>query len=184
MNFWYQVDMVRRTGAKSVLEIGKGSGVVTETLGKLGIRSTTIDIDRNLTPDIEGSVTDLPLPDASFDAVLAAEVLEHLPWGEVKRALEEIHRVARKSVIITVPYPGTIFAGTIKVPFVPWVRFLFKIPHFWRRHSFDGEHYWELGKRGYSRRLFRMCVRDAGFSILEEGHSADDPGRYYFSLSV
>jgi SAM-dependent methyltransferase len=42
---------------------------------------------------IEGNVTDLPLPDASYDAVVSQEALLHVP--DLQRAFGEAHRVLR-----------------------------------------------------------------------------------------
>lgn len=42
---------------------------------------------------IEGNVMDLPLPDASYDAVVSQESLVHLP--DQQRAFSEAHRVLR-----------------------------------------------------------------------------------------
>lgn len=66
----------------------------------LDIKRTRPDLD------IVGDIQALPLPDASFDTVLCAEVLEHVP--DPRRALKEIHRVltAGGKLIITVPHLG------------------------------------------------------------------------------
>jgi SAM-dependent methyltransferase len=52
---------------------------------------------------VQGDVLSLPFPDDSFDAVIAAEVLEHIPDDE--RAMSEIARVVRPGgrVAVTVP---------------------------------------------------------------------------------
>jgi SAM-dependent methyltransferase len=52
---------------------------------------------------VAGDATAMPFPDASFDVVIAAEVLEHIPAD--RRALAEIRRVLRPggSAAVTVP---------------------------------------------------------------------------------
>jgi SAM-dependent methyltransferase len=52
---------------------------------------------------VQGDVLALPFPDASFDAVIAAEVLEHIPDDEA--AMAEIARIVRPGgrVAVTVP---------------------------------------------------------------------------------
>ena len=55
---------------------------------------------------VRGDAYALPFDDDSFDAVIAAEVLEHLPEDE--RAMAELHRVLRPggSLAVTVPRWG------------------------------------------------------------------------------
>ncbi len=54
--------------------------------------------------DIMCDITDIPEPDASFDAVMCIEVLEHVP--EPGRALRELTRLLRPggTLIITAPF--------------------------------------------------------------------------------
>lgn len=70
------------------------------------------DVDAAVAPDLLGSLTALPLADASVEAVYACHVLEHLePW-EVATGLAELYRVLR---------PGG--RGIILVPdLVAWAR--------------------------------------------------------------
>ena len=46
----------------------------------------------------------LPFPDDAFDVVGCFEVLEHLPGAGPERALQELARVARRAVVVSVPY--------------------------------------------------------------------------------
>src|SRR5439155_2642894 len=41
--------------------------------------------------------------DGAVDVALCGQVLEHLPWSDVPRALGELARVSRKGVVLTVP---------------------------------------------------------------------------------
>jgi len=100
---WHQVDEVLRLGGRRVLEVGPGSGLVTDWLRRAGLEVTTVDIDGALKPTVVAPVTDLPLESGSFDVVLCAEVLEHLPYARVPAALRELARVATRGVVISVP---------------------------------------------------------------------------------
>lgn len=53
---------------------------------------------------VQGDVTALQFADASFDAVLCAEVLEHIPSELLPKACAEIARVTRGVAVIGVPY--------------------------------------------------------------------------------
>lgn len=54
--------------------------------------------------DIVSDITSIPVPDASFDAVLCVEVLEHLP--EPIKAIKELARVTKPggTLILTIPF--------------------------------------------------------------------------------
>src|SRR5258708_180301 len=82
MSYFHQLGLVETIGAKNVLEVGVGSGVLERELEARGVDVTTLDIAEDLQPDIVGSVTKIPCEDASFDVALAFEVLEHMPFEE------------------------------------------------------------------------------------------------------
>jgi len=102
-SYWHQVDEVVGFGAQTVLEIGPGSGIVTDWLRREGVRVTTLDMDPAVRADVHGVATDLPFGAGAFDAVLCAQVLEHMPFAEVDAALAEFARVARLGVVVSVP---------------------------------------------------------------------------------
>jgi SAM-dependent methyltransferase len=69
-------------------------------------RELRLDIDPGVAPDIEASITEMPMvADASVDAVWSAHNLEHLEPHEVAVALAEFLRVVRPGgfVLVTVP---------------------------------------------------------------------------------
>ena len=49
-----------------------------------------------------GNILNLPYDDNSFEAVLAVEVLEHIP--NLRKAIKEMSRVSSKYIIFTVPH--------------------------------------------------------------------------------
>jgi ubiquinone/menaquinone biosynthesis C-methylase UbiE len=53
---------------------------------------------------ISGSVLELPFPDGTVDVVGCFAVLEHLPGDMPRQALAELARVARRSVVLSVPH--------------------------------------------------------------------------------
>ncbi len=162
-SFGYQIQEVLSQKPSSVLEIGIGCGVVTYLLRKAGVKVTTVDFDSTLEPDIAASITDIPLPDQSYDLVACFEVLEHLPWEDLTKALAEIHRISCRYAVISLPHAEPRYR--IHIPlFCRWKTF----KHiFWKPelHSFDGEHYWEIGKQGYPLARIIEAMTYAGFSI-------------------
>lgn len=111
--FLAQVDRFLPSAPPSaVLEVGAGEGFVTRRVrdryplaSVLGLDLADEDLHRHWRDqDLAGVAADagsLPFADASFDLVLAIEVLEHLPHPG--RALAEMARVGRGRVVVSVP---------------------------------------------------------------------------------
>jgi SAM-dependent methyltransferase len=181
--YWYQASLVCKSAPKDVVEVGGGNNTVRRLLERAGIAVTTVDIDPALHPDIIGSADALPLPDNAADTVLCAEVLEHLPFERFATALAELRRVARKTVVLSLPHWGVTLRFCFKIPFFPECDFLWKIP--WpRRHVWNGEHYWEIGKTGFSPRRIRRAILATGFTIVTERVFPDDPAHRFYLLDV
>ncbi|MEX2291149.1 MAG: class I SAM-dependent methyltransferase [Mycobacteriales bacterium] len=111
-----------------VLDMGCGGGRHAFALYRRGADVTAFDMDaaelRDVTgmfaamqeagevpPDararaVRGTAYDLPFADASFDRIIAAEVLEHLPQDD--RAMRELFRVLKPGgrIAVTVPRWG------------------------------------------------------------------------------
>jgi ubiquinone/menaquinone biosynthesis C-methylase UbiE len=100
----------------TVFELGMGEGEIAERIrARYGdVLITGLDLpDAGLAKewssrDLVGMFGDagaLPVRDRSADLVLAIEVLEHLP--DPARALQELARVARRDVVVSVPNEPT-----------------------------------------------------------------------------
>lgn len=122
------VDFARlpvRPGA-DVLDLGCGGGRHAFEAGRRGARVLALDADHgelgqvsamaaamaaegelpagaSITP-VTGDATKMPFEDASFDVVIASEVLEHIPAD--KAAMAEISRVLRPGGIAAVTVPA------------------------------------------------------------------------------
>lgn len=184
ISYWYQIDEVLRTKPKNVLEIGVGNKTVSNYLKNQGIDVTTVNIDPNLEPDRVGSVTELSgfFEKRSYDTVLCAEVLEHLPFDCFEVALKEMKYVAKNFVILSLPHFGIELMFRIKIPLVKEKSLLIKLPYY-KEHKFDGEHYWEIGKKGYPTesvvtRLSNIFKIDRNYLI------PDNPYHMIFVLNV
>ena len=54
VSYWHQITEVINSGAKTVLEIGTGTGTVRDCLRGLGVAVTVVDIDESLGADRVG----------------------------------------------------------------------------------------------------------------------------------
>jgi len=95
---------------QTILEIGAGDGLLITALRDKGYDPVALDISRSALKYIkgdklvQGNGDSLPFFSNTFDLVLACEVLEHLPVSLYKNVLQEIERVAKKHILVTVPY--------------------------------------------------------------------------------
>lgn len=183
---WHQADEVRKVAPErgSVLEIGPGCGHTTWLLKYFGLSVTTLDYDPAANPDMVGDVTHLEaIPDRHFDCALAAEVLEHLPFSEFGTALLELRRVSRGHVIVTLPAPLVGVAVALNLPKVKPFNLTVGLPY-WRTHRFDGQHHWELGKRGYSKRRVLAEFARAGLTVKRHFRPTLSLNAYFFVAAV
>jgi SAM-dependent methyltransferase len=107
---------VRGRGLR-ILEVGPGEGWLTGILAGRGHRVIAVDLSRPWLAAIPAGatagkaaaeMTHLPFADANFDAVVAAEVIEHIP--DMAGALAEAARVLAPGgrLVVTVPYRETL----------------------------------------------------------------------------
>ena len=94
----------------SLLDAACGNGIFTNmVLERLPhVKINAFDRSENALRYVKaekflGEIDDIPFPDASFDCVVAHDVIEHLPINVFSRAVDELARVARKYIIIAVP---------------------------------------------------------------------------------
>lgn len=112
------VQMLHRSGATDVLDLGCGNGALTHALAAEAFTVTGTDssatgirIARQSYPSVDFLLSDVdtPLPDElrhSFDAVVAIEVIEHLllPRNLFQRAREALRPGG--TLIVSTPYHG------------------------------------------------------------------------------
>jgi ubiquinone/menaquinone biosynthesis C-methylase UbiE len=113
---------------EKVLEVGFGPGVGIQLLARSAGRVTGVDCSREMVQQAKarnteaiasgivdlghGSVEDLPLEDATFDAVLAINSMQ--VWPDVMAGLREVSRVTRSGGRVALgftPYSGRSKAG-------------------------------------------------------------------------
>jgi len=91
---------------RDLLEVGCGTGLILSRLKGAARTAKGVDLSPGMLAHareraldvVEGSVTALPFPDASFDTVVSFKTLPHVP--DLRRALEEMARVTRPSGVL------------------------------------------------------------------------------------
>ncbi len=84
-------ERLRHRGAGAVLDVGAKHAPYQEAIG--ATKYKTLDVDPECEPDLCCDLHDVEWPSASFDTIIATEVLEHL--YSPQRAVNEIGRLLK-----------------------------------------------------------------------------------------
>lgn len=184
VSVWYQLYEILEQNPQHVLEIGPGPGILKKIGEVYGLRITTLDWDHSLNPDCVGNAEQLPIADASFDVVVSFQMLEHLPYKRALKVVGEIARVTKKAVIISLPDCRTRWMLSARLPIIGKLKWSITPPKLPKQHVFDGEHYWEIGKKGYQE---RQIVKDFEYRslMLKDTYRVDaNPYHHFFIFSA
>jgi ubiquinone/menaquinone biosynthesis C-methylase UbiE len=181
-SYYHQINESIKLKPKNILEVGVGDGVFKNYIkNNTNIEYKNLDIAEDLNPDVVGSVENIPFPKNSFDLVCAFEILEHLPFEKFENSIKELSRVSSGNVIISLPHFGPAVKLSFKIPFIKEVKLAFKVPYL-RKHSFNGEHYWEIGKKGYSLSKIKNILKNH-FNIKKEFVPFENQYHHFFILN-
>jgi SAM-dependent methyltransferase len=92
-------------GARTALDVATGGGHVARRLREAGVDVITCDSAPGMHPDVVCAAESLPFADQSFDLVACRTAAHH--FGDVRRAVGEMGRVAREALVIV----DTLFMG-------------------------------------------------------------------------
>lgn len=184
VNYGLQVRTVLESAPKSVLEVGPGAGTVAGLLQERGVEVTTLDVDQRFNPDIVGSVHELTryVPPKSFDTVLCAEVLEHLPFDLLQTSCQELAAVARRCVVIGLPRCARPHWGfTLKLHLPRWGdrEITLGLPVLPQWPGPTPDHYWSVDFRPYT--LGRVC-QEIGQTLTVAGIRSEALDPVHFLL--
>ena len=185
VSYWHQLNAILRTKARTVLEIGYGTGIVSKCMrDNLELEVTTFDFDLSLKPDVVGDVrkiSDYFNPE-SFDCVCAFQVLEHIPYDDFESVLPQLAKLSTRNVLISLPYWGYPIQLRFNLLKSNWSGFFSRKitrPYNWK---FDGEHYWEIGTSQYPLRKVRKSI-EKSLIIKKQYFCPDYAYHYYFECT-
>jgi SAM-dependent methyltransferase len=159
-HWWYRgrrrvlsrvIDELELPPAPRILDAGCGSGRNMVELSQRGEvvgvelspASVQVARERHVGEVLEGSVEDLPFPDASFDFAVCLDVIEHL--DDDRRTLRELRRVLRPGAVLLVTVPA--------------------YPALWSSHDEINHH-----RRRYTRDALLRAAGDSGWYALRTTH--------------
>ena len=186
-------DFIIRTARK---EIKSGSRILDAGAGSVKYKKffpdciyKTQDFKQYGGIDYVSDIVDIPVQEKSFDIIICTEVLEHLPFADFEIALKEMKRVSQEYVVISLPHSSIFFSLTAIFPFIRTVfkkryfNFFIKIPQFFRLNQYDGQHYWEMGRRGTSKNKIKIILKKY-FEIEKEFQPFLNFYHYFFILKI
>jgi hypothetical protein len=149
---------------QKLLEIGPGNGFTSRYLRDRGFAVTTLDIDPEKHADIVANVATYDFPE-TYDAVLAFEVFEHIPFDKFEQVVGRLASAARELVFVSLPRNEL-------VPF----RIALKLGARRRQRTFEvrrlegrireQHHFWELDHAEATTARVEQVFRASGFDIV------------------
>jgi hypothetical protein len=181
-SYYHQISAVLELHPRRMLEVGVGNRILLDIAKRQGIEAYGMDIDPALRPSVCGSVLHIPLADEAVDVAAAFQMLEHLPFDVFEAALLELARVSKEGVVISLPEFGN--AGLVMtIPFVRKLRLAFGAFPIWKpKHRFDGEHHWEINKRGYELCRIIETIHRCGLVCQRTWLNQHNPYHRFFIL--
>jgi hypothetical protein len=127
----------------SVLEVGPGRKHFYAISKLLGYDIKTLDKYSELDQDFECDVTELT-SDRAFDAVLAFEVLEHMPYEQSLTFFSELVRLSKQWIVVSLPIRHKRWRRVLKgrSPVIPDLPVVTREDHW-------NPHHWEVGRTSY-----------------------------------
>jgi SAM-dependent methyltransferase len=170
------IKVISELRPSSVLEIGPGEGVVKRILDPFVPRYETLDINKKLSPDHLGDVREFrPSLEGQFETIIAADILEHIPFEDLEKTLLNIHRYLKPNgqALISIPHRASYFLlmtpsykprifrlpGSLRNPKALYRR-LIK-----RRVWIDPDHQWEVGDGKHKIRDVKREMKKANFTV-------------------
>lgn len=174
--YYHLIKDVLAIKASDLMEVGTGAGMVRNCLEPLVTSYTTLDINKELSPDFLLDVRE-PLTELNkkFDCAIAADILEHLPFSDMKIAMKNLYDYLKPGghALITIPHRQSnfLFMTPTQIPHVFTVPTGFlSLGAFYRRFIkrkiwIDPNHCWEIGDGNIKVRDVDNCFLNTGFEI-------------------
>lgn len=174
--FFFIIKEIIAREPKRVLEIGEGSGVIRRVVEPITDEYKTMDMNEDLRPDFVSDVrATVPEAVGQFDCIIAADILEHIPFNDLEKALENIrsYLAPNGTALITIPHRASYFLWmtptyvphVIRIPtgFLSWGAFYRRFIK--RKIWIDPDHQWEIGDGIHRIKDVEDVIKNTGFVI-------------------
>jgi ubiquinone/menaquinone biosynthesis C-methylase UbiE len=178
-----QVDSLTLATGSRVLDAGCGPGLLTSMLAERGFATWAVDTSeamleraRSRVAGLEhrsslASIERLCFPEASFDLVCSAGVIEYLP--DDAPVLREFHRVLAPGGHVVLPvthfWSPAGYLDFLVEALKRWEPFIRVFNRIWARGGQPPLRARPFRVRRHRPAAFRRALRDAGFEVVDEG---------------
>ena len=180
-SYYTQINEILKLGPSSVLVVGPGDHILVQILISKGIEVETVDIESKFDPTYKISILEISQNiEKKYDLVVCFQVLEHLEFKYFETGLQELKSVSLGPVFISLPYKSYRFFNSLFM--FPKGKLFFLsifIPKFFQRHTFDGEHYWEVGARNYPKKQIIRGIQKI-FKKVSSFHIKGNPYHIFY----
>ena len=177
--YYFIIKEVINLKPKNILEIGVGNEIVKNCLQKFVKDYKVMDINPKLNPDILSDLRNFHQElKEKFDCLICAEVLEHMPFGDLEKNLTNLYNylINGGKAIITVPHRRARIL--IITPFSYQKPLIITLPG-WLKSSpksfyrqfikrkiwIDPHHCWEIGDGKIKKKDVENVFKKVGFNI-------------------
>mgnify|MGYP001080392247 CR=1 FL=1 len=185
-SYWHQIYDVTSLNPDTILEIGIGNGFFYNFIKQnFNVNIHSLDVNPGLNPDHIGSVTNIPIYDKMYDCVACFQVLEHLTFDNFEAAIAEMKRLTRKWIVLSLPDRNRFVGFKIHRKSFPIKKREFKINIPYLKPNtlkFKGEHYWEIGAKGYPLKKIKSIFINSDLKIIRTYRVFEHPIHRFFIL--
>lgn len=179
--YWHQLNLFLNISDISttdkIIEVGVGSGLVSNYLKRKGFNITTVDIDKNKNPDVVANIVKDEIPVA--DVYLAFEIFEHIPFDSFKKVVKKMSDNKTNKILFSVPHAyRTYLFGEFWIP--SWGNKKIHIGRS-RNHINTKNHHWEIGISGITIEMIKEILNESGYTI---NHSYRYRNHQFFSAKL
>lgn len=130
---------------QSILEIGIGTGLLSDLLKRREWNIKTLDIDENKQPDFCENALDFNYREKSIETILAFEIFEHIPYITFEKIICKLSEDGISNIYFSLPWnEKCAITFKLKLPKLPPLNLSLNIPI---GEINENNHFWEVSKK-------------------------------------
>ena len=202
-SYYYQLNDILslpKSEVKNILEIGGGQGILKNMLKCYDYNHTSLDIDNTFMPNIIGDIRNLKIEDNKYDCVCAFQVIEHVESKSTQQIFDELFRVSKKYVFISLPIQINNFEIKFFLNFKDRIlnrlSFNFNFKKLFQgyfitdrdekkellRKDKTNPHYFEVGTKNFKKEKIIKMLQNSKLKVIKHYHNEFYPYHWFILL--